>query len=117
MAYIICHRSLRTGSCYHLPHHKPNIHYLHTYSYYIQLQHAVRVQGDMPEWRLSSTPFTLIQMADSAKCLISQCYNMLLSEFHKGHPSKATLLWERDRYMDRQPMGGVRIRGGDDMLS
>lgn len=64
----------------------------HVHVYYLQLWHVVRAQ----DWRVSPTNrFNPIQMAERSTGFISQCYSMLLAEFHnKGHPCKETSRWE-----------------------
>lgn len=65
--------------------------------YYLQLQHAVQVQGRAVEWGQSPTPiFHILHEATDTKGIISQCYLMLLSSFLEGNPMKAMAQWEED---------------------
>lgn len=67
------------------------------YYSYIQLKHAVDTQGSATPWTLSNTPiFHLIQSSTETKGFISYCYQMLLMQLLKAHPTRAPSLWEQD---------------------
>lgn len=67
------------------------------YFQYMQLSHAVVVQGHSFDWHLSKAPvFSLLEDAASSKGFISQCYAILLQSMMGRHPLRVRERWEAD---------------------